>query len=533
MYDYVIVGAGSAGCVLANRLTEDPDTTVLLLEAGGPDRKLEISIPAAHPSLMRSQVDWSYETEAQAQLNHRRIHWPRGKVLGGSSSINAMIYTRGNHYDYDSWHATGNPGWSFSEVLPYFKKAENQERGASEYHSVGGPLNVADPPFPNPLSRAFIEAGVEVGLNRTDDFNGPDQEGIGFFQLTQKQRKRHSVATAYLKPISARPNLTVQTQAHVTHLLFENLCVVGLTYIQDGKVEYAHVNREVILCGGVINSPQLLLLSGIGPADSLKALGIPVIANLPGVGHNLQDHLISAVAYNCPQPVSLAGLKTMRNMLTYMLFKQGPLTSNIGEAGAFLRTQPDLPAPDLEILFSPILFLPTFTEPPEEHGFVMFCLLLHPQSRGYVSLRSTNPLDPPILQPNYLESPRDLELLIEGVKRMRRLVHTKALEPFRGPEFFPGSQVLSDEAIAESIRSTSGTLFHPVGTCKMGNDPLAVVDAQLRVHGIEGIRVVDASIMPTVPGGHTNAPTIMIAEKAADLIKGKKELSTMQTMRVS
>ncbi len=519
MDDYVIIGAGSAGCVLANRLTEDPRVRVLLLEAGGPDNKQEIHIPAAFAKLFKTPLDWAYETEPQPHLGNRRLFWPRGKMLGGSSSMNAMMYIRGHRADYDGWRDQGNQGWGFAEVLPYFKKLEHEERGASEYHGTGGPLNVADLRTVNPLTRAFLEASAELGLPRTDDFNGPQQEGMSLTQVTQKQGKRHSTAAAYLKPAMSRPNLRVITQAQATRVLFEGKRAVGVAYQQNGKTEQARATREVLLAGGAINSPHLLLLSGIGPVEQLMALGVQVIHHLPGVGQNLHDHLLAVTAFRCTQPVTLASAEKLSNILSFLLLKNGPLTSNIGEAAGFLKTRPTLPAPDLEMIFAPVYFIEHGFGNPPGHGFSIGAVLLQPESRGYIALRSPDPLAPPAIQPNYLSTPTDTQTLIEGMRLARRIAQASAFAAYRGEEVVPGQSVQTDEALAGQLRQHAETLYHPVGTCKMGSDPLAVVDGELRVRGVEGLRVVDASVMPTIPRGHPNAATIMIAEKAADLIK--------------
>ncbi len=519
MFDYVIVGAGSAGCVLAGRLTEDPNSKVLLLEAGGDDRKREIQIPVAFSKLFKTSYDWAYYTEEQPHLNRRRLYWPRGKVLGGSSSINAMIYIRGNRRDYDHWRELGNEGWGFSDVLPYFKKAENQGRGADRCHGVGGPLHVVDLPYVNPLSRAFLEAAAEIGLPANRDFNGPEQEGFGLYQVTQNNGRRYSAADAYLKPALGRPNLTVLTQAHATRVLFTGTRATGVAYLRNGQEEQADARREVILCGGAVNSPQLLMLSGVGPGEALKPLKIPLVVNLPGVGQNLQDHLFLPVAYQCTQPVSLASAESLRYLLEYLLLRKGPLTSNVAEAGGFVKTRPDLPAPDLQYHFGPVYYLDHGFTRPEGHGFSIGPTLIRPESRGSITLRSANPLDPPVIQPNYLAARADLQVLVEGIKLARRLAQAKAFDAFRGPEYCPGSGAQRDAEICEYIRNAAETTYHPVGTCKMGCDSMAVVDARLRVRGVQGLRVVDASIMPEIIHGNTNAPAIMIAEKAADMIR--------------
>lgn len=518
MYDFIIVGAGSAGCVLANRLSADPSVRVLLLEAGPPDRKLEIHIPAAWIRTLKTEVDWNYATEPQTHLHNRRLYWPRGKTLGGSSAINAMIYMRGNRYDYDHWAALGNQGWGYDDVLPYFKKMENQERGASEYHGVGGPLNVADLRSPNPLSTAFVAAGNALGLNYRTDFNGESQDGVGLFQVTQKNGHRHSAADAYLKPILHRENLTVHTGVVVTRVLFDRNRAVGVTYIEDGLPREAHTGGEVLLCGGAINSPQLLMLSGVGAAGHLTHFDVPVISDLPGVGQNLQDHLITGIINYSVRPVSLANATQVENLLRFFLTGRGPLTSNLAEGCAFIRTQPDLPAPDVQFHFAPAHFVDHGQTPMDGHGFGLGGLVLRPKSRGHIHLRSDDPLTHPVIQPNYLEHEDDLPPLVESIRFARKVFQTEAFDRYRGLEMLPGYRVETDEEIREYIREKAETLYHPVGTCKMGGDPLSVVDDRLRVHTLQGLRVVDASIMPTIVSGNTNAPTMMIAEKAANLI---------------
>src|SRR5258708_25094266 len=395
MYAYVTAGAGSAGCVLAHRLTEDPARSVLLLESGGAETDREVHVPAEFSKLFKSAYDWSYYTEEQEQLKQRKVYMPRGKVLGGSSSINAMIYMRGNRYDYDHWCALGNQGWGYADVLPYFKQAEHQERGASAYHGVGGPLNVADLRCVNPLTRAFVAAGVELGWPHNTDFNGAEQEGVGVYQLTQKQGQRHSTAEAFLKPARWRRNLAVLPRAHVTRLLFEQQRCVGVTYLRDGQPQQANVRKEVLLCGGVINSPQLLMLSGVGPATHLRRLCLPITQDLAGVEQNLQDHLAAGMIYACTQPVSLASAETLANMLSYLLFKRGPLTTNITEAGAFLKTRPELPAPDIQVIFLPVDAIDHGLGRLEGHSFSIGLTQLRPQSRGVIAPRPPDPPETP------------------------------------------------------------------------------------------------------------------------------------------
>jgi choline dehydrogenase len=519
--DYVIVGAGSAGCVLAARLSEDPNVHVALLEAGGPDDRREIHIPAAFSKLFKSQLDWNYATEPQEHLHGRELYWPRGKVVGGSSSINAMIYIRGNPADYEAWEAQGNPGWSFRDVLPYFLKSEDQARGRSELHGTGGPLRVEDLRTVNPMSRAFVEAAIASGLRANDDFNGRDQCGAGFYQLTQKRGRRQSAADAFLHPAGKRSNLTIVPHAHATQIVLEGNRATGVEYVFDGREYTIHARREVILCGGSVNSPQLLMLSGIGPAKHLEQHGIGVAHDLPGVGENLQDHLFLPVAFESKRAVSLANAESLRSMLKYFLFRRGMLTSCIAEAGAFLRTRAGLRAPDLQYHFGPVWYLNHGFDRPPGHGFSIGPTLIRPASRGRLRLRSNFPMDAPRIEPNYLSEESDVDTLVFGIELARRIAAAPPFERFRGEEKYPGPSVSTRADIVGYIRGAAETTYHPVGTCKMGRDAMAVVDSALRVRGIEALRVVDASVMPFIPSGNTNAPTIMIAEKAADMIRDR------------
>jgi choline dehydrogenase len=478
-----------------------------------------VHIPAAFSKLFKSALDWNYSTEPEPHLHNRQLYWPRGKLLGGSSSINAMIYIRGNPLDYEHWKSLGNDGWGFDDVLPYFLKSENQERGPSKYHGHGGPLCVGDLRYVNPLTRAFLAATEELGIANNPDFNGAAQEGAGLYQVTQRNGRRHSAADAYLKPALARPNLTVLTGAHATRVLLEKNRATGVEYVLNGATETAAASSEVILAGGAVNSPQLLLLSGIGPADELNRAGIRPVRNLPGVGKNLQDHPMVSVGYLCTQPVSMASAESLLNLLRYLFFKRGPLVSNVAEAGLFLRTRAELAIPDLQVLFGPVYYVNHGLDRRKDHCFGFGPILATPESRGEITLHSADPLAPPAIRANYLSTDQDLRVIVEGVRLCRRIAHTKAFQPFRGAELHPGAEITTDAGIADFIRGSAQTLYHPVGTCKMGNDEMAVVDSRLRVCGIDRLRVADASIMPRIIAGNTNAPTFMIAEKAADMMR--------------
>jgi choline dehydrogenase len=518
MHDFIVIGAGSAGCVLAARLSEGGRHSVLLLEAGGPDSHQSIHVPVAFPSLFKTELDWNYETTPQPRAADRRDYLPRGKVLGGCSSINAMIYQRGHAAIYDGWAASGNRGWSYADVLPYFKKAEHQERGPSEAHGVGGPLNVADLRDPSPLSLAFLEAARELGLRVTDDFNAGAQEGFGLYQVTQKNGMRCSAAAAYLHPAMQRENLQVVTGALVSRLAFEGAHCTGVVYEKDGQVHTALAGREVILSAGAFNSPQILMLSGVGPGAALQALGIPVVKDLPGVGQNLQDHLMCPLSYHATQPITLAAAQSEAELIKFQTQQKGMLTSNVGEAGGFVKLSPSSPVPELQFHFGPAWFIFHGLLNPEGHGFTLLPGLVTPKSRGNVALRSADPRQAPVINPNFLAEEEDLAVLVEGLKLGRKILGARAFDPYRGAENGPGAAVQSDAELGAHVRSTVQTIYHPVGTCKMGSDANAVVDQELRVHGIAGLCVVDASIMPVIVNANTNAPVIMIAEKAADML---------------
>ena len=523
-YDYVVVGAGSAGCVLASRLSEGGKHSVLLLEAGPADHNLWIHIPIGYAKTMFSAVyNWRFYTEPEAELNNRRIYWPRGRTLGGSSAINGLVYIRGQAEDYEHWAALGNEGWSWAEVLPYFKKSENNERGESRYHGAAGPLRVSNIRHKNELMEAFILAGQEVGIPRNDDLNGETQEGVGYFQLTTHNGLRCSTARGYLKQAGNRSNLTVFTRATARRILFEGQRAVGVRFRRGNRDIDVIARREVLLCAGAVQSPQLLQLSGVGPAALLKAHGVALVADLPGVGQNLQDHLQTRVMFKCRKPITTNDeLRTLRGRLRvgleWLFFRRGPLAVGIQQGGMFTRALPEAATADIQFHFGTLTAELTAGKPHDFSGFTMSVCQLRPSSRGTVNIQSNDPDQPPAMQPNYLSTAHDRAVRVAALRVLRKLAATQAMAPYIEEEYRPGSKVQSDAELLEFERSHGVTAFHPVGTCKMGNDAQAVVDDRLRVHGISALRVVDASIMPTLVSGNTNAPTIMIAEKAADMI---------------
>jgi choline dehydrogenase len=523
-FDYVIVGAGSAGCVLANRLSADGRNSVLLLEAGPKDTNLWIHVPLGYGKLFKAKtVNWMYQTEPEPGLDGRTVFQPRGKVLGGSSSINGLLYVRGQHEDYDRWRQHGNAGWGFDDVLPYFKKAENQQRGADDFHGVGGPLPVSNLGHPDPLSAAFIEAAAETGLPINPDFNGATQEGAGFFQTTTQYGRRASTAVAYLRPAKGRNNLQVETAALAQRVVFDGCRAVAVEYRRAASVRTARARKEILVCGGAYNSPQLLQLSGVGPAELLRKHGIDVVLDAPGVGHDLQDHLQVRVVMRCTKRITLNDIVNhpVRRIWAgarYAALRTGPLSIAAGTSGAFFKTNPRLATPDIQIHFLPFSTDKMGEKLHSFSGFSASVCQLRPESRGSLRIRSADPAAPPEIRINYLSTEVDRTANVEGLKILRKILQAPALSSYVVEEVDPGIKVSTDEELLNFCRQRGSTVYHPTSTCRMGNDPLAVVDQRLRLRGIQGLRVVDASVMPDLVSGNTNAAVIMIAEKASDMI---------------
>ncbi|EXF91192.1 choline dehydrogenase [Pseudomonas fluorescens HK44] len=529
-YDYIIIGAGSAGCVLANRLSEDPATSVLVLEFGGSDRSVVIQMPSAFSIPMNtSKYNWRYETEPEPYLNGRRIHCPRGKVLGGSSSINGLVYIRGHAYDFDEWESLGAEGWGYRNCLPYFKRAESYEAGGDGYRGHTGPLHTNNGNnMKNPLYGAWIEAGAEAGYIKTDDCNGFMQEGFGAMHMTVKNGVRCSTANAYLRPAMGRPNLTVVTQAMTRQIVLEGKRAVGVIYDCEGQTHKVYCKREVLVSSGPIGSPHLLQRSGIGPAEVLRKAGVEVRHDLPGVGENLQDHAEVYIQFGCKEPVTLNSkmdpLSKLMIGLRWLLFKDGLGATNHFEAGGFIRSEQGLRWPDIQFHFLPAAMRYDGKKPIKGHGFMVLTGPNKPKSRGYVRVRSSDPYEHPEIQFNYLQREEDREGFRRCIRLTREIIGQPAMDRFRDGEIAPGAQVTSDEDLDAFVRENLESTYHPCGSCRMGEDDMAVVDSQLRVRGIEGLRVIDSSVFPTEPNGNLNAPTIMLAERASDLVRGRNML---------
>ncbi len=521
-YDHIIVGGGPAGCVLAHRLSADPSTHVLLVEAGPGNASMLVRLLARFTNWFDPQLRWQYETVPQEGMKGRRIYLPQGRTLGGGSAINAMTYVRGHRRDYDSWQRLGNDGWGYEAVLAAFKRLENNETIADGFHGQGGPLNVADQVQPHPLTRAFVEAGREVGLADNRDFNGASQDGVGTYQVTQINGKRCSAADAFLRPARRRPNLAMLTRAYVTKVLINHGRATGIEFVMGGQRRMAHATAEVIVSGGAINSPKLLLLSGIGPADELARLRIPVVHHLPGVGKNLHDHLNVQVITRCSRAITYdhwdRPTRFLRFGLQFLLFNTGVATSNICEGAAFLRSDSRDSAPDIQLHFMPLIWLDYGRVHVEGYGMTLEAAFLQPESRGAVTLASSDPIDPPRIDPQYCTQAIDVKILVEAIRRCREIMQARAFRPFVTAELYPGPGKHSEAELADYVRQTGITTYHPVGTCAMGRHDLAVVDSQLRVHGLDALRVIDSSIMPRIVGGSTQAPSMMIGEMGARMI---------------